>query len=99
MKAYLINMHLLIPRSRSFAKVEVKYKGYISQKMAVRGIRVSQTHLVFFSTKVKVIYKYQGNIFSKFGHYGGSGISQRQLVQLKFLSENHINPLPHNAAF
>ena len=35
MKAYLINMHLLVPRSRSAAKVKVKYKGYISQKMAV----------------------------------------------------------------
>ena len=32
MKAYLINMHLLAPRSRSSAKVKVKYKGYISQK-------------------------------------------------------------------
>ena len=41
MKAYLINMHLLVPRSRSSAKVSVKFKGYISQKMAV-----SQTHLV-----------------------------------------------------
>ena len=35
MKAYLINMHLLVPRSS--AKVKVKYKGYISQKMAVSG--------------------------------------------------------------
>ena len=47
MKAYLINMHLLAPRSRSSAKVKVRYKGYISQKMVVSGgIRVSQTHLV-----------------------------------------------------
>ena len=47
MKTYLINMDLLVLRSRSTAKVKVKYKGYISQKMAVsRGIRVSQTHLV-----------------------------------------------------
>ena len=37
MKAYLINMHLLVPRSRSSAKVKVKYKGYISQKMAGGG--------------------------------------------------------------
>ena len=52
MKAYLINRHLLVPRSRSSAKVNVKYKDYISQKkMAVSGgggggIRVSQTNLV-----------------------------------------------------
>ena len=46
MKAHLINMYLLVPRSRSSAKVKVKYKGYICQKMAVSGIRVSQAHLV-----------------------------------------------------
>ena len=47
MRAYTINVHLLVPRSRSSAKVKVKYKGYNSQKMAVFGdIRVSQTHLV-----------------------------------------------------
>ena len=53
MKAYLINMHLLVQRSRSSAKVKVRYKGYISQKMAISGgIRVSQTHLVISSKKV-----------------------------------------------
>ena len=57
MKAYLINMHLLVPRSRSFAKVKVKYKGYISQKMAVSGgIRVSQTHLIYISVITEYIY-------------------------------------------
>ena len=30
-------MHLLVQRSRSSAKVKVKYIGYISQKMAVLG--------------------------------------------------------------
>ena len=49
MKAHLINTHLLLTRSRSSAKVKVKYKGYISQKKAVSGgIRVLQTHLVSF---------------------------------------------------
>ena len=48
MKSHLINRHLLIPRSKSSAKVKVKYKGYISQKNGrFGGIRVSQTHLVF----------------------------------------------------
>ena len=47
MKAYLINMHLLVPRSKSSAKVKVKWKGYISQKIGCfGGIHVSQTHLV-----------------------------------------------------
>ena len=49
MKTYLINMHLLVPRSRSSAKVKVKYKGYISQKIGrFWAICVSQTHLVLF---------------------------------------------------
>ena len=48
MKAYLINMHLLVPRSRSSAKVKVKYKGYISQKMAVSGAFVFHKHILFF---------------------------------------------------
>ena len=47
MKAYLINMHLLVPRSRSSAKVKVKYKGYISQKMAISGAFVFHKHIVF----------------------------------------------------
>ena len=49
MKAYeyVINMHLLVPSSRSSEKVKVKYKGYISKTNGRFGsIRVSQTHLV-----------------------------------------------------
>ena len=54
MKAYLMNMHQLVSRSRSSAKVKVKYKGYISQKMAIfQGIHVSQTHLVISGAKSK----------------------------------------------
>ena len=39
-------MHLLVPRSS--AKVKVKYKGYISQKMAVSGAFVFHKHILFF---------------------------------------------------
>ena len=46
MKTYLINMYLLVPRSRSSAKVKVKYKGYISQKMAVLGAFVFHKHIL-----------------------------------------------------
>ena len=45
MKAHLIDTHL-VPRSRSSAKVKVKYQGHVSQKWVFRGISVSQTHLV-----------------------------------------------------
>ena len=52
MKAYLINMHLLVPKSRSSAKVKVKYKGYISQNNGrFGGILVSQTNLVSICNK------------------------------------------------
>ena len=54
MKAYLINMHLLVPRSRSSAKVKVKYKGYISQKMAVSGAFVFHKHILFHLAKEMV---------------------------------------------
>ena len=53
MKAYHINMHLLVPKLGSSAKVKIKYKGYISQKNGrFGGIRVSQTHLVNFRIKL-----------------------------------------------
>ena len=52
MKAYLIKMHLLVPRLRSFAKVEVKYKGYISQKMAVSGAFMFLKHILFFIRRI-----------------------------------------------
>ena len=48
MKAHLINTHLLVPRSRSSAKVKIEYQSYISQKNGrFGGITVSQTHLVY----------------------------------------------------
>ena len=47
MKAYLINMHLLVPRSRSSAKVKVTCKGDISQKMAVSWAFVFHKHILF----------------------------------------------------
>ena len=47
MKAHLFNTHLLVPRSRSSAKVKVEYQGYISQKMAVLGALVFHKHILF----------------------------------------------------
>ena len=57
MKAHLSDTHPLVPRSRSSAKVYVKYQGHVSQKMGVSGgITVSQTHLVFIcSLQVSVL--------------------------------------------
>ena len=49
MKAYLINIHLLVPRSRSSPKVKVKYKGYISQKMAVSWAFMFHKHILLIS--------------------------------------------------
>ena len=52
MKAYLINM--LVPRSRSSEKVKVKYKGYISQKMAISGPFVFHKHILFELSLMRV---------------------------------------------
>ena len=51
MKAHLIDTYLLVPRSRSSAKVKVKYQGHVSQKMVVSGALV---FLLFFTRLVGV---------------------------------------------
>ena len=48
MKACLTDTHLLVPRSRSSAKVKVKYQGHVSQKMGVLGALVFHKHILFF---------------------------------------------------
>ena len=48
MKAHLIDTHLLVPRSRSSAKVKVKYQGHVFQKMGVSGALVFHKHVLFF---------------------------------------------------
>ena len=45
MKAHLIDTHLLVPRSKSSAKVKVKYQGHVSQKMGVSGALVFDKHM------------------------------------------------------
>ena len=47
MKAHLIDTHLLVPRSRSSAKVKVKYQSHVSQKMGVSGAIVFHKHILF----------------------------------------------------
>ena len=50
MKVHLIDTHLLVPRSRSSAKVKVKYQGHVSQKMGVSGAIVFHKHIFFLRT-------------------------------------------------
>ena len=47
MKAHLIDTHLLVPRSRSSAKVKVKYQGHVFQEMGVSGALVFHKHILF----------------------------------------------------
>ena len=47
MKAHLTDTHLLVPRSRSSAKVKVKYQGHVSQKIGVSGALVFHKHILF----------------------------------------------------
>ena len=47
MKVHLIDTHLLVPRSRSSAKVKVKYQGHVSQKMGVSGAVEFHKHILF----------------------------------------------------
>ena len=55
MKAYLINMHLLVLRSRSSAKVKVKYKGYILKKLPFRGYSCFTNTSCFFCKMTLVL--------------------------------------------
>ena len=48
MKAHLIDTHLLVPRSRSSAKVKVKYQGHVAQNMGVLGALVFHKYILFF---------------------------------------------------
>ena len=57
MKEHLIDTHLLVPRSRSSAKVKVKYQGHVSQNMGV-----SQTHLVFNERIIAVTLNFLWNV-------------------------------------
>ena len=57
MKAHLIDTHLLVTKSRSSAKVQVKYQGHISQKMAVSGALMLHKHLVVFIKNLDSLIK------------------------------------------
>ena len=97
MKAYLINMHLLVPRSRSSAKIKVKYKGYISQKMAVLGAFVFQQH-VLFSFDFSWPFVIHGGIdgFSRMPVFlKVSNNNKAQTVLDAFLEGVQIYGLPH----
>ena len=66
MKARLTDTHPLVLKSRSSAKIKVKYQGHISQKMVVSGgISVSQTHLVYFENRSAM--QYARNVLSVTG--------------------------------
>ena len=57
MKAHLIDTHLLLPSSRSSAKVNVKYQGHVSQKMGVLGALEFHKHILL---EVKINIKFNG---------------------------------------
>ena len=48
MQAHLIDTHLLVPSSWSFAKVKVKYHGHVSQNMGVLGALLFYKHILFY---------------------------------------------------
>ena len=109
MKAYLINMHLLVPRSRSSAKVKVKYKGYISQQMAVSGAFVFHKHILFFlfqdNNPFSDTYQQrelQGNqnknVTGKPGRYSNSPpLFLNSLPNNKIVEMSVFNPFPNDA--
>ena len=70
MKAHLINTHFLVPRSRSSAKVKVKYQGHVSQKIGVSRALVGSPvgvilYTFFISIKRNIISKKRNTISLK----------------------------------
>ena len=63
MKAHLIDTHLLVPRSRSSAKVKVKYQDHVSQKMGLSGALVFHKHILFL-LYVNMDLVYHEHLFS-----------------------------------
>ena len=91
MKAYLINMHLLVPTSRSSAKVKVKYKGYISQKNGrFGGIHVSQTHLVFHVFKCNLNSLNSLNCFNCPNVYAEHKLDGDKIVRLCWVRSENV---------
>ena len=66
MIAHLIDTHLLVPRSRSSAKVKVKYLSLISRKMAVSGALEFHTHILFYTTTICPFKDKKGTIIAMF---------------------------------
>ena len=71
MKAHLIDTHLLVPRSRSSAKVRVKYQGHVSQKMSVSGALVftNTTCLKEKNQSVFIAHASLSAMMQKLGHF------------------------------
>ena len=72
MKARLIDTHLLVPRSRSSAKVKVKYQGHVSQKMGVSGALVFHKHILFHVEVFNLQLERQPFISKVYGSYSPS---------------------------
>ena len=58
MKAHLTDTHL-VPRSRSSAKVMVRYQGHVSQKMGVSGALVFHKHILLIFMLLQKVFKLQ----------------------------------------
>ena len=70
MRAHLIDTHLLVPRSRSSAKVKVKYQGHVSQKMSVSGALVFHKHILFvFDMVENIVGKGENARFQHFVYF------------------------------
>ena len=57
MKAHLIDTHILVPSSKSSAKVKVKYQGHVSQKMGVSGALVFHKHNLFHNVFKRLFFR------------------------------------------
>ena len=93
MKAHLIDTHLLVPRSRSSAKVKVRDQGHVSQKMGISGALVFHKHILFFQSLFLKGPRQGGSLVSVSDSRPGGCEFDPQLRRLFFLAYFRLSPL------
>ena len=97
MKAHLTDTHLLLPRSRSSAKVKVKYQGHVSQKMFL-GALVFHKHILFYTVK-SYIFDYSNTFLesSKFKRFVEGKSKMAQMMEIACRKIENIVEKEENA--
>ena len=97
MKAHLIGTHLLVARSRSSAKVKVKYQGHVFQEMGVSGALVFHKHILMV---IALLVQYVASLSCWCKTWVFCKVSDITLdIYWYFKPKQAVNSLPYNPNF